>query len=209
MLFTSNLFCHTVSPRPPSLSRSPPRYGSETKSSTESESDVRQLSTCIAHLNSNFSLSLSLSLSLSFSLSLFLTQTHTHTHIHTTQSGKSSGGSAKRRLQFKGKDILNIVARKRTASASSNDGSDKSPQQPSSQASPKFVSKVFQIPKLVKQSKEKSIDSRVKTERGEYSVAPRDVSVLERISHKAQSRADRVRKPHEVQLIACVLSLPM
>lgn len=95
--------------------------------------------------------------------------------------------------------MVNIISRKRTASTSSNDGSDKSPTRPS-QASPRFINKMFQIPRLTKQPKETSVDSRVKTGRGHYSVAPRDISVLERISHKAQSRARRIRKPHEVKV---------
>ena len=117
-----------------------------------------------------------------------------HTHIQTT---KSSGSSSKRRLQFKGKDMLNIVSRKRTTSSSSNDGSeDKSPSRPTSARLNKF----FHIPKLGRQSKEPptDVDSRVKTASGHYSVAPRDVSVLERISHKAHNRESRIRKPHEV-----------
>ena len=126
---------------------------------------------------------------------VYLPASHTHTHIQTTKSS----GSSRRRLQFKGKDVLtNIVTRKRTTSSSSNDGSEKSPSRPSSRTSP-FLNKVFHIPKLTKQSKESTgVDSRVKTASGQYSVAPRDVSVLERISHKAQNRAQRVRKPHEV-----------
>ena len=86
----------------------------------------------------------------------------------------------------------------RTASTSSNDEGEKSPTRPSSRASPRFVKKMFQIPKLLKTPKEVSVDSRVTTGRGQYSVAPRDVSVLERISHKAQHRSRRIRKPHEV-----------
>lgn len=94
--------------------------------------------------------------------------------------------------------MLNIISRKRTTSSSSNDGSeDKSPSRPASSRLNKF----FHIPKLGRQSKEPpagDVDSRVKTASGHYSVAPRDVSVLERISHKAHNRASRVRKPHEV-----------
>ena len=96
--------------------------------------------------------------------------------------------------------MLNIVSRKRTTSSSSNDGSeDKSPSRPSSRSSP-FLNKFFHnIPKLGKHSKDQTgVDSQVKTASGHYSVAPRDVSVLERITHKAQNRANRVRKPHEV-----------
>ena len=93
--------------------------------------------------------------------------------------------------------MLNIVSRKRTTSSSSNDGSeDKSPSRPTSARLNKF----FHIPKLGRQSKEPptDVDSRVKTASGHYSVAPRDVSVLERISHKAHNRESRIRKPHEV-----------
>ena len=132
------------------------------------------------------------------------THMYTHTHMQTTKSS----GSSKRKLQFKGKDVLNIVSRrKRTTSSSSNDGDseNKSPLRPSSR-----LNKLLHIPKLGRQSKDPTaapgtgIDSQVKTASGHYSVAPRDVSVLERISHKAQNRANRVRKPHEVWLYAYV-----
>ena len=136
------------------------------------------------------------------------THAHTHTCTHTHMQTTKSSGSSKRRLQFKGKDVLNIVSRrKRTTSSSSNDGDseNKSPLRPSSR-----LNKLLHIPKLGRQSKDPTaalgtgIDSQVKTASGHYSVAPRDVSVLERISHKAQNRANRVRKPHEVWLHAYV-----
>lgn len=162
---------HIVSP--PSLSRSstPQRYSSDAaRSEHGSGSDVR-LSVCF----------------------------NSHEVISFTQSQSTKPGGPKRKLQFSGKDVVNLITRRRTTSSSSNDGSEKSPSQPTSRSSPRFFNKkVFQIPKLTKQPKETGVDSRVKTASGHYSVAPRDISVLDRISHKAHNRAHRVRKSHEV-----------
>ena len=122
-----------------------------------------------------------------------------HTLSLSQSATKSSNGSTRRRLQFK--NVLNKMTRKSPASSASNNGSDKSSSQQSSSRSNAFINKVFHIPRLSRQSKdlETGVDSRVKTASGQYSVAPRDASVLERISHKAQNRARRVRKAHEVR----------
>ena len=66
-----------------------------------------------------------------------------------------------------------------------------------SRASPSLfekASRILNVPKSPKPEEKKA----------QYDVAPKDVSVLERISHKAQRRELRVRKPHEVCVCMCV-----
>lgn len=97
---------------------------------------------------------------------------------------------------------MNFVTRKRTTSCSSSTDGDhsvgtKSPARSTPSPGPisraaKILSKSPQMPR------KEDVDTKVSTATGHFSVAPKDMSVLERISKRAHHRDSRVRKPHEV-----------
>ena len=101
------------------------------------------------------------------------------------------------------------MAQRRTTSQCSSTEEDSKPSTPQIDPKSPIFDKSFRLDSNAQKSprlpKRGNVDSTVVGQKGaQYYLAPKDVSVIERISQRAQKRASRIMKPHEVRTVYIV-----